>query len=224
MNGRTRVAAGLGASVAVATWFLFDRLGRTWGSTRAERAARLAGDDVVASPLVVTDHAATIDAPREQVWPWLVQMGWHRGGWYTARWVDRLLFPANAPSAERIVPELQQLRVGDLVPDGPPESDCNFVVEILDAPGRLLLHSRSHLPLAWRERLGADMDWTWSFALTECGPGRTRFHLRSRVRLAPRWIALAYRIAIPADFVMARQMARGLKSRAERERRSAAPR
>ena len=40
----------------------------------------------------VTNHAITIDAPPEDVWPWMVQMGWGRGGWYTARWVDRLLF------------------------------------------------------------------------------------------------------------------------------------
>ena len=82
------------------------------------------------------------------VWPWLVQMGWGRGGWYTARWVDRLLFPANGPSADRIVPELQHLRMGDFIPDGPPDTECGLVVEVLEPNEALVLHSTSHLPAA----------------------------------------------------------------------------
>ncbi len=66
----------------------------------------LPGDDLVAEPLFVTTHAITIDAPPGRVWPWLVQVGWHHGGRYTVRWVDRLFFPANWPSAERLIPEL----------------------------------------------------------------------------------------------------------------------
>jgi len=58
-----------------------------------------------------------------------------RAGWYTYRWVDRLLFPANGPSATRIVPELQQLQVGDRILDGPPDTDCWFNVEMLDQNG-----------------------------------------------------------------------------------------
>jgi hypothetical protein len=57
------------------------RLGQTHGSTREERAMRLLGDDIVPLPRVVTNHAVTIDAPPDCVWPWLVQMGWHRAGW-----------------------------------------------------------------------------------------------------------------------------------------------
>lgn len=78
------------------------------------------GDGIVSDPKVATDHAITIDAPPADVWPWLVQMGWGRAGWYTARWVDRVLFPANAPSADRIIPELQDVHVGTFIPDGPP--------------------------------------------------------------------------------------------------------
>jgi hypothetical protein len=80
-------------------------LGRNAGATRIERTKALPGDALIDEPLVVrTTHAITIAAPPEHVWPWLAQMGWGRGGWYTARWVDRLLFPANGPSAARIVP------------------------------------------------------------------------------------------------------------------------
>jgi hypothetical protein len=70
-------------------------LGQTYGSTPEERRMTLPGDDIVPNPQVVTNHAITIDADPEAVWPWLVQMGWHRAGWYTARWVDKLLFRAN---------------------------------------------------------------------------------------------------------------------------------
>src|SRR5664280_3848435 len=80
-------------------------LGRTYGATRDERHRGLAGDDLVVRPQATTTHATTIDAPPDHIWPWLVQMGWGRGQWYTARWVDLLLFPDNGPSADRLHPE-----------------------------------------------------------------------------------------------------------------------
>src|SRR4029079_6912492 len=94
-------------------------------------------------------HAATINATPEQIWPWLIQVGWHRGGWYTARWVDRLLFPANEASADRIIPELQHCEVGDFIPDGPPETECGFDVEQVVPYRHLVLRSTSHLPRRW---------------------------------------------------------------------------
>src|SRR5687768_16626597 len=103
------------AVTAVAAQGALQWLGRTYGSTPAERRQRLPGDELVRAPHFTTDHATIIDAPPEAVWPWLVQMGWGRGQWYTARWVDKLLFPATGPSAEVIVPELQGLKVGDRV-------------------------------------------------------------------------------------------------------------
>jgi len=191
-------------------------LGRTAGATRAEQWAALPGDELIEHPMMITTHAITIDTPPDRIWPWLVQMGWHRGQWYTARWVDRLLFPANAPSADRIVPELQHLAVGDWVPDGAPETGCGFWVDILEPNRTLVLHSTEHLPPEFAERFGAWMDWTWAFTLREVGQGHTRFIFRSRVRLGPRWLAASYwALVIPADFVMARQMLHGVKARAE---------
>jgi hypothetical protein len=191
-------------------------LGRTYGSTPAERAARLPGDEVIDTPKVQTDHAVTIDAPPSAVWPWLVQMGWGRAGWYTARWVDRLLFPANGPSAERIVPELQHLEVGSFIPDGPPETECGLHVVRIEPEQALVLRSNSHLPMSWRER--AALDWTWTFVLTPLdGDTRTRFHFRSRWVTAPWWFTLSGWLGIvPADFVMSRDMLRGVRQRAER--------
>jgi len=122
-RGAIALAALVGAEAALV------HLGHTYGSTPEERALALPGDDIVPDAQVVTNHAITIDAQPSAVWPWLVQMGWGRAGWYTARWVDTLLFPNNGPSADAVMPEHQHLAVGDFVPDGPPEARCGFIVE-----------------------------------------------------------------------------------------------
>jgi len=178
----------------------------------------LPGDRIVGEPEVVTNHAITIEAPPQFDWPWLTQMGWHRAGWYTARWVDRLLFPANWSSADRLMPELQDIKIGSFVPDGPPETKCGFIVEELD-PGRaLVLHSTSHVPGSWRTKYGASLNWSWTFSLTPLEKGRrTRFHFRSRWMTKPWWFTLfGWLIVVPADFVMSRDMLHGVKKRAER--------
>jgi hypothetical protein len=199
-------AASVGA-VAASQW-----LGRTAGSTRAERHTLLPGDELIHNPTVVTNHAVTIPAPADQVWPWLVQMGWHRGGFYTARWVDRLLFPANRPSATELVPELQRLLlVGDRIADGPPGTAW-FDVEQVDPPHLLVLHSTTHVPAAWRARLGAAIDWTWTFTLADTsGDGGTRLLLRVRAETRPWWLTAAYLTAlVPADAVMAGSLLAGI--------------
>jgi hypothetical protein len=212
-TSRSTIAAVVGA--AAAGYTVLHWSGRTAGSTGFERRRVVPGDELVAEPTFVTNHATTVAAPPERIWPWLLQMGWHRGGWYTARWVDRLLFPGNLPSADRIVPELQTLAVGDRIPDGAPETGCEFVVEALEPHRHLVLHSRTHLPPGWADRFGATIDWTWAFVLEPMGPERTRFLFRSRARLAPGWVAAVYWLGIvPADFVMARQMLRGVRERA----------
>lgn len=214
-----RVRARLVVPVGLAVGFgVLHRLGSTYGSTAQERAAPLPGDELVVEPRFTVNHATTIDAGPDRVWPWLVQMGWHRGGWYTARWVDRLLFPANRASSERIIPELQDLAVGDFVPDGPPESECGFVVRQLQPQRHLVLRSTTHLPLRWRSAYGATVDWTWAFVLQPLDGGtRTRFLFRWRARAAPWWVvAGTWAAIVPADFVMSRDMMRGVRRRAER--------
>jgi hypothetical protein len=207
-------AVGVGA---VAGYSALQWLGRSYGSTAAERRRPLPGDGLTRNPLAVTTHAVTIEASPREVWPWLVQMGWHRAGWYTAGWVDRWFFPDNLPSAERVHPELQDLAVGDTVPDGAPETGCEFVVARLEPKRHLVLHSDRHLPPAWRDRFGAWIDWTWAFVLVDLGRGRTRLVIRSCFRAGPSWVAAVYLLGVvPADFVMARQMLRGIAARAER--------
>jgi len=212
-----RTATLSGAAVAAAGYAGLQWLGRTYGATRAERRRPMPGDQLCPDPQIVTTHAVTVSAPPERVWPWLVQMGWGRGQWYTARWVDRLLFPSNGPSADTLVPEWQRLAVGDRILDGPPQAQCAFLVQDLDPLRCLVLHSREHLPPGWAERFGAGIDWTWVFELDRLDGGGTRFRFRTRVRLQPWWVAAFYWVVIvPADFVMSRQMMHGVRERAER--------
>jgi hypothetical protein len=208
------------AALVLAAAVALHRLGRVSGSTRTERRSVLPDDAMVPRPSFITDHATTINAPPDQVWPWLTQMGWHRAGWYTPRWVDRLLFPANQPSADRLDPALvHELREGDTIPDGPPRTAW-FVVERAEAPVLLTLHSTTHVPPSWRKRFGAGLDWVWTFRLSRVervgASGSTRLLVRSRGVVRPWWLDLAYRfLIVPADHVMATGMLRGLKRRAE---------
>jgi hypothetical protein len=212
------------ASIAAAgAYTALYHLGRSWGATREERRRCVPGDEMVSSPKLQTTHAITIDAPPEDVWPWLVQMGWGRAGWYTYRWVDRVLFPANGPSAREILPGLESLHKGDHVPDGPPESNCYFTVRKVEPPSLLVLHSDSHLFGVMAERDNVHMDWAWTWMLTRTSAGGTRLLQRNNGRLTPAWAAALYIAAIvPADFVMARGHLRGIKQRVESRRRGIA--
>jgi prolyl-tRNA editing enzyme YbaK/EbsC (Cys-tRNA(Pro) deacylase) len=104
------LSKGVAAAVAAAGGYaVLYRLGQTWGSTALERRQALTGDELLPDARAFMTHAITIAAPAHDVWSWLMQMGWGRVGWYTYRWVDRLLFPANGPSADRLLSDHQQL-------------------------------------------------------------------------------------------------------------------
>ena len=191
-------------------------LGRRAGSTAEECGAHLPGDELVANPQMVTNHATTIQVCPEDIWPWLSQMGWHLGGYYTPHWVDALLFPENWQSLDRLDPTLvRDLKVGDIIPDGKPGT-AHYVVTQVDAPLLLLLTSSTHLPPGWDEKYDAKFTWSWCFKLTDLGDGSTRVHLRVRGHSSPWWFTALYVGAlIPADYIMATGMLRGLKARAE---------
>ena len=174
------------------------------------------GDELVRHPQVGATHAATIPAPPDRIWPWLAQVGWHRGGWYTPRWVDVLLFPDNWPSTQRILDEYQEPAVGDFISDGSPGTECGFIVREVARAERLVLESTSHLPLSWRRRGVAHLHWSWSFRLTPVDGGRaTRIVFRWRARTSPWWLTVgAHLTIIPADYVMSSGMLRGLRGRA----------
>lgn len=204
-------AAALGAAYTT-----LQVLGRRAGSWAEERAAQLPGDELVRHPHMVMNHGVTIQARPEEVWPWLSQMGWHLGGYYTPHWVDKLLFPENWESLARLDPGLvRDLQVGDVIPDGEPGT-AYFRVARVEPPKLLVLRSQTHLPPGWGEKYDAQIRWTWTFHLTELPEASTRVHLRVRGQMSPSWLTALYvATIIPADFVMSTGMLRGLKSRAE---------
>ena len=89
-----------------------------WGATAAEIERVMPGDAAIPEATYDTTLGITIDAPAADIWPWLVQMGYRRGGLYSYDWLDRLFGFLDAPSAERVLPEHQRLAVGDVIPIG----------------------------------------------------------------------------------------------------------
>jgi len=195
--------AGLaGAAAALSYPWLFRRTCLTWGATPEEVARELPGDDLLANPDIIATRAITIDAPPSAVWPWLVQMGSGRGGVYTYDWIENL-FGLGMHSAGEILPQFQDLKLGDELPLGPGRPKMR--VEVFE-PERAL---------AFRFE---DQNWVWTFALFPSG-GRTR--LLSRNRIATPHASAPTRlfnllIMEPGSLVMERKMLLGIKERAER--------
>ncbi|HEX7974849.1 MAG TPA: hypothetical protein VF498_10600, partial [Anaerolineales bacterium] len=117
------LALGLGAAATAAYILAVRPWHEAWGAGKTELARSLPGDDLVPQPKVNATHAITISAPASAVWPWLVQIGEGRGGFYSYTWIEKMM-GANIENSERILPEYQQLKVGDIVPfyqkSGPP--------------------------------------------------------------------------------------------------------
>ncbi|MGZ3681511.1 MAG: hypothetical protein ACXWQR_24350 [Ktedonobacterales bacterium] len=228
---RNKLAIGiLGAACCS---YVLQRLGHRWGATEAEVNAPLPGDEMVRHPWLETTHAITISASAAAVWPWLLQMGYGRAGWYTNNWwyrlIDTYVFHVDMPRVDRILPHLQQLAVGDVIPDGPPGT-AYFTVMGLE-PGRSLsLYSTTH-PTVWLPRtlrdnpsLGIHGELGWAFVLREPEPGTTRLILRSRLSGEPApYRAFAQALMPPADLLVARLMLRTIKHNAERAARQDKP-
>jgi len=130
--------------------------------------------------------------------------------------MNRRMLRGIKARADRIIPELQDIDVGTFIPDGPPQTECGLIIEAIDPERALIMRSNSHLPKSWRA--DATLDWSWAFVLTPLEEGRrTRFHFRSRWTTSPWWLTLGGWLGIvPADFIMSRQMLRGVKLRAEK--------
>ena len=157
-------------------------------------------------------RAATIDAPPSAVWPWVVQMGFpsYRAGWYTPYWLDRLLWRTRARSSDVIVPELQELKPGDTVPDSIDWS-AYFVVREVEPPSRLVLHSTVHKIKPIRT-----VDFVWAFVLEPLDRDRTRLLVRARANYTPAWAGLVVEPLIwLGDVVNVTVMLRGIRQRVE---------
>ncbi len=163
------------------------RLATRSGATDAEVAASLPGDDVVPGARVVIDRATTLPAAPAAVWPWVVQLGRHRAGWYLPAWVEAVL-PAGSRGLRHVEPRWQALAPGDVVPDwgGP---DAAFEVVTVQAP--LVLVYRREDARPGREPLRA----SWAIVLADAPAGGTRLHLRLRIsslgRRAPALVTTA---------------------------------
>ncbi|MGO9545149.1 MAG: hypothetical protein ACLPPF_10185 [Rhodomicrobium sp.] len=184
----------------------------------------LPGDAIIPNPTATVMHAATISAPVKCVWPWLVQMGAGRAGWYSFDWVDN----GGKPSATGIIPELQHIAPGDIMPSLPGALD-SFVVAavepqrdlILTVPaaggGNLVsweffleLHP-SGSRLLVRGRVGAQ--WPAGIAGQPATPPRPIERVYAFLALIPRWMMIP--IAEFGHGVMQRRQLSGIKRRAE---------
>ncbi|WP_211359774.1 hypothetical protein [Actinocorallia herbida] len=178
---------------------LLRRRHLTWGATRAEAAAAMPGDRLLPHAQYRSTRAITVAAPPERVWPWLVQVGLGRGGWYA----DDLLDNLARPSAREIVPELQDLRVGRRLPMFPhPAERAAVVVDGFAEPSWLL----------WRAP-----NRTWAWRLTPLSDGRTR--LVTRMHTLYEWRRPLTPVTVLlmefADYPMMRRMLLGIRARAE---------
>jgi hypothetical protein len=188
------------SAVAAGSFVVLAPRLRRWGASEEEARRRLPGDELVASPTFASTRAVTIAAPPAAVWPWLVQMGQGRGGLYSYDWLENV-FGLDVHSADRIVPELQQLNVGDRISLG---KDAFLVAQALEPLQNLVL-------------LHPEGDWSWVFVLESRNGDRTRLLVRNRwtsarATAAQRaWLKLSETIG----FAMERQMLHGIKERAE---------
>jgi hypothetical protein len=176
-----------------------------WRATEAERRMHLPGDQLVPEARHPSTHAITIHATPEEVWPWLVQMGCDRAGWYSYDRLDN----GGTPSAASIRPELQEVDVGDILPSRP-SSTRGFEVLRLEFPRLLLLGAYLELPgirsLPWdAPRPEAFLRTTWGFYLQE-RPRETRLIVRARGIVKPRLVGfLVNALMGPAHVVMQRR-------------------
>ena len=191
--------AGAGAVAAyvwgIRPWHL------RWGATDEEVGEPLVGDELAPHPKLKATHAITINAPAADVWPWLVQMGQNRGGFYSYTWLENLV-RCHMRNADEIVPEWQELKVGDKIwlhPKAPPTEVAAI------EPGRAIVLK------GW----GA-------FVLQPIDEKTTRLIIRSQGDYNPDLgnavlNFLLWRVVFePAHFIMQRKMLLGIKARAEK--------
>lgn len=198
---RTAFAATCASAVAVAYGARWCVRSSTWGAAADEIARTMPGDELLADADIVTTRAITIDTGADAIWPWLVQLGPGRGGAYTYDWIENLL-GLDMHSADQILPQFQNLKVGD---------------------GFALGKSGPRMRAATVERERAlvfasdDGHWVWAFGLYPAGKS-TRLVSRNRIGLtgASDLTRRFYRYVMePASLVMERKMLYGIKRRAE---------
>lgn len=190
-----------------------------WGALAEEVERQQPGDDLVPHPLMQTTHAISIEAPVQEVWPWIVQMGQGRGGLYSYEWIENLM-KLDIHNANRILPEFQSLEVGDSIPLAP--NGMGLTVRQIEPQRALVtgwqIDTRTGKAFDLFAELPDDyMLGSWAFILEAQPDGTTRLVTRLRAAFKPTAVnKLLYRMFWePGIFIMEQKMLRGIKERAE---------
>jgi hypothetical protein len=227
------LALAFSAGMGVAYLIQLRSQYRTWGLVPGGRERGLAGDGLVPDADLVETRAIDIDATPDQVWPWLAQLGYGRGGWYSFSAIDRPWSPGGGPagmSADTILSEYQDLAEGDLVPTHP---EGGFEARVVEPGKALVLFLDDSMMREQVEALVADragdeaaasglgMDMppyrvSWAFTLEDRPGGRTRLIERLRVEVEVSQIQLKARPMLElALFMFMRSQMEGVKQRVE---------
>lgn len=205
-SGAALVATGL---LAARPWFL------RWGATDAEVHGTWPGDEMSPDPASEATRAITIHAPAEEVWPWIVQIGQDRGGFYSYTWLENL-FGARIYNADKIIPGLTR-QVGDTVWMTPPQrydgKGCSRVAR-LDPERALVMVTPDDY--GGVRKTGIAPHGTWAILLQPIDNQTTRLVVRSRS--GRKEGAFRFLVFDPAHFIMERKMMLGIRDRAEGER------
>ena len=212
---KPRLLAMLAAAGASGYAALVRRRLINWGATEEEALMPLPGDEIVSSPRYVVNHAITINAPSPAVWPWLVQMGQGRGGLYSYDWLENL-FRMRIHSADRIIPEFQNLKPGDVFRLVPEDyfTDLHFEVMAVEPGHALVMRSPGSPAENFPERKPFA---SWALVLVKLDDRTTRLIARARSDFGhsfPDLVWNKYGLE-PVHFVMERRMLLGIKKRAE---------
>lgn len=165
------------------------RLGRRSGVTRSELHRVLPADDVVPDANLVIDRAVTLPAPVSVVWPWIVQLGKGRAGWYAPNWLEKVLVWKKSRRGIRYIREdLQRLRDGDVVEDWGPAS-----LQVIHlSPQQSVQYRGITEPDRTNRKVS---NYTWVLVLNTHKDNQTRLHIRLRITLKRKLTIIPVRIA-----------------------------
>jgi hypothetical protein len=188
-----------------------------WGATDEEVNAVWPGDEISPGATAVCTHAITINAPKDAVWPWIVQIGQDRAGFYSYSWLENLV-GASIHNIERIVPDFQDRKVGDtvwLAPKHRYAGQARLVVARLDPGDAIVLVSPDDYDALFA---GGVAKGSWSFILKAIDAKTTRFVMRGRGRPIGRLEQVFDKAVFePAHFIMERRMMLSIKELAEKQ-------
>ncbi len=219
-SARQLLAGGSLIAATLAGAPVLRRRYNRWGATDDELERTLPGDELVPHPKLSYTRAISIDAPREEVWRWLVQYGQGRAGFYSYDAVENLI-GCDIHSTDRILPEHQHLAAGDIIRSGARDTFPCWVVMDVDAPHALILQGAGtpeHVEIPdivdeAPDRGYAASTWQWILEPLDDGGG-TRLIVRQRCTYSPNQ-AVLWHVVEPLNFVMERKMLLGIKERAE---------